>query len=185
MNHIGTGESQLLEHLKQGNSEVFFDLLHELFAWQIATWTNNYLLGSSTNFDDIIQGVFLKFISGKGLEYFENCNSVGEIRAIIHRTTHNYCKTQYQKAKRKRTENIDDLQINHTMNPQAERNLFGEDMQMLLNQISEKRKEVIVLKMNGFKFKEIAEELGIKESAAKNRYHHGIKDLRELHPKFF
>lgn len=181
-------ESLLLESLRIRNDKLFYELLHAMFSWQIITWAKKYDLGKAVKPADISQDVFEKIMNA-GLDYFEGCNEISCIGKKIYHVTMNTSKNRYAKmlVRRKYSEEEkENIDKGVSVTPEVEKNLFSQDLEQLLEkEVTEKQRKVIVLKISGFKFKEIAEELKISESAAKNRYREGINKLKKAYPLYF
>ncbi|QQR82356.1 RNA polymerase sigma factor [Candidatus Campbellbacteria bacterium] len=127
---------------------------------------------------DIVQDIFVdvwgampRFTYISDAHFYSFVFTIAKRRLIRHYKTHTH-------------ESLDDFEQYEL--PRIEADIVDPDgMQKLVNQLSEKYREVVTLRyFSGLSFAEIGDLLGTTETNAKVRHHRALKELRELMQKY-
>ena len=174
-----TEVTELVTRAKSGDREAFDELVK-------ATYADTYTLalrltGNEEDARDVVQDAYLR--AYKGLAKFRGD---AQFSTWLYRITANCAATALGKRNRHRHEDIDDQYAlsdeSPDVNPedQADASLLRDKVSAALAHLPPKLRAVVVLRdVYDLPHEQIAEELGISESAAKVRLHRARRQLRE------
>ncbi len=134
------------------------------------------ILNSENEAEDVIQDVWLKVWNKKPV--FENKH---KLKAYLYQSIRNAALNQIRNSNRK-NEFLKDVQIKEIEEDISERMIEAEVYALInhtFSQLSESAKRVYIEKLNGKKYKEIAEDLNISVNTVKkhiNNANHYMKD---------
>ncbi len=135
-----------------------------------------YKCGDSELANDIVQDAFLKF--------WDNCKKVipGKARSFLFTIANNLFLNEYAKSKVALTfKSIPKKNSTHeTPEYLLEEKEFGEKLQKALSNLTEAQRTAFLMnRIDGKKYKEIAEILGISVKAVEKRIHNALLSLRK------
>ncbi len=128
--------------------------------------------------EDIVQETFLNVS-----RYISNFKGKSSFKTWLYTIAKNRISNYYQKKNKKPTENMEDnfLKITNlptkSLNP--EQKFAVTQKEEWIASLSEKFRESILLRGEGFSYKEIADSLGIPINTARTRVHHARKKIGE------
>ena len=172
-------QNLLIRSLHHNNEEEFFYILFNEFCKYIGSIAISYSLDTALEPDDVIQEVFLKLKKSGGIALF-NEEQLPTIKSFLGTVTRNVCHNMWKRnlakitlAKAYEEDQLgkDDFEASET-----EYFSFSEKMQIAISKLSLKQKNIFNMRINGYKYWEIAQILEIKESNVK--YH--FKKARDL-----
>ena len=135
-----------------------------------------YKCGNTNLANDIVQDAFLKF--------WDNCKKVipGKAKSFLFTIANNLFLNEYAKSKVALTfKNIPKKNSTHeTPEYLLEEKEFGEKLQKALSNLTEAQRTAFLMnRIDGKKYKEIAEILGISVKAVEKRIHNALLSLRK------
>lgn len=154
-------------------SELFLELSPALYRFLY------YRTGESRVADDLVQEAFLKL--------WEHCDKVlpGGAKAYVYRVAANLSlKLLARKQVRRRYAALLPPREGTNEDPQRllEEAEFAERLRAAIAGLPDGSREVFLLhRVEGLKYREIAERLGITQKAVEKRMHRALLDLRQLH----
>ncbi|MFD2587987.1 RNA polymerase sigma factor [Croceitalea marina] len=126
-----------------------------------------YLAGNQDEAKDLTQEVFIRVWDN--LDDFRNDSKVS---TWIYRITVNTCLSQLRIIKKKvKIYTADTIPETPEEVPTTDREKMFESLHSCINKLSETNKAIILLELEGFPQKEIAEVIGIKHEAIRTRIH--------------
>jgi RNA polymerase sigma-70 factor (ECF subfamily) len=172
-------EVALIARAKEGDREAFDQLVRDTYA---DTYTLAYrLCGNEEDAADVTQETYLRAF--RGLKRFRGD---AQFSTWLYRITANAASTQLSKRTKHRHEELrDDSPIadpRRAVDPEirAEDVALRHELQEALEHLPPKLRSVVVLRdIYDLPHEEIAEELGISQTAAKVRLHRARRKLRE------
>lgn len=133
--------------------------------------------------EDLIQETFLKALEHRD-KYNENVNFKGWLYTIMHNTFVNICKSK----KNCMYQNISDSEIRAEIDKSVEEFIddsFGiEEIYKLINRLPDDFRVVILMRLAGFKYQEIADKMGIPITLVKSRIFYGKRKLKSMLSSF-
>jgi RNA polymerase sigma-70 factor, ECF subfamily len=176
---MSTEVAELVTRAKNGEREAFDEIVKVTYA---DTYTLALrLTGNEEDARDVVQEAYLR--AYKGLAKFRGD---AQFSTWLYRITANCAATALGKRKRHRHEDIDDQLALSDDNPdidpeeRADASLLRDRVSAALAHLPPKLRAVVVLRdVYDLPHEQIAEELGISESAAKVRLHRARHQLRE------
>jgi len=164
-------DSKLFDIYRSGNEEAFV-ILYERYKPKLYLFLRNMLnYKEPEDINDYLQDVFIKVI--------KNANKYKKKYAFstwIYRIARNYVYDIYRKNGKivYDTDKVDEkFSVDHSRDDK-------ESILYYLNKLSLEQREIILLRVEGFSFKEIAKMLFIPEKTAITRNARGIKKLKEF-----
>ena len=160
-----------------GLSGLLFERYKKMLYGFFYNQTSNVVMS-----EDLVQNTFYRVI-----KYKHHYRGDQQFKAWIFTIARNAMKDEFRKNKNKHQDI--DLYKNHFVDSTAsDENLHQEDkqniLQKALNQLSPEKKEILILiKLNGKKYKEVADILGMNESTVKSKVFRAIKDLQTIYKK--
>lgn len=135
-----------------------------------------YKCGDAALANDIVQDAFIKF--------WDNCKKVipGKAKSFLFTIANNLFLNEYAKSKVALTfKSIpQNKHTNETPEFLLEEKEFGEKLQKALSNLSEAQRTAFLMnRIDGKKYKEIAEMLGISVKAVEKRIHNALLSLRK------
>jgi len=140
--------------------------------------------GNVEESEDMVQNVFYRVI-----KYRAQFRGDGEFKAWIFHIARNVSYDRFKKKRIKKAEGLDNWQeqVEDESPDQIQQLMLQEDMdllQMALQKLDAEKREVLVLsKLQGMKYKEIGDLLGVEENTVKVRVFRALKALREVYFK--
>lgn len=127
--------------------------------------------------EDLTSTTFLK-----AFKAFDNYEPVSNLFGTwLFTIARNVLIDNYKKLKTLPLENIDQIISNFDLESKTDTVLAKEKLKRLLEELSEKDKEVIDLRVNqDLSFRQIGKILGISEGGARTAHHRAVKRLEEL-----
>jgi RNA polymerase sigma factor (sigma-70 family) len=163
-------DDDLMVQYRAGDERAF-EVLYHRHANSIHGYLRR-LVGDAALAEDLLQVTFLSVVRGRG-----RCEPRVNLRAWLFAVATNAARDALRRARRRREErrevpeaHVDPVQPD----PPAARAL----QEALAELPADQREAVLLHKMHGLSFPEIAEALGIGISAAKVRAHRGYEKLR-------
>lgn len=156
---------KLLLHITQ-KDEKAFDQFYDQYARLIFTIAFSILKNEEAN--DVVQNVCIKLIT-LPQERLPNKNAKSWLYTLIR----NESLAIYNK--RKNNVTIDNIEIIDEQFNHIQKNLF---IEQCLNLLNDDEKEVILFKLNGFKYREISQFLNKPLNTCIWLYHQGIKKIK-------
>lgn len=173
-----TTEEQLVEAARQGDQAAFEELVRRTHA-EVFNLARR-LVSDPDDARDVVQDAYLRAF--KSIHRFR-----GDARfsTWMHRITANCAATHLGKRRRYRHDELDEEVTVTDLNPdrdpeaRADAALLRERVEAAIAELPPRLRAVVVLRdIYDFNHAEIAEELGISESAAKVRLHRARRKLR-------
>ncbi len=161
--------SEMLMKLSQGDKGAFEEIYKEL---NTSAFTVIYRITQDRHLsEDILQEFFVRL--------YRNPPSapLGNPRAYLMRMVHNLTID----ALRKQQDNADIGDFENVLSDKTDNTEEKIDLDRALKRLSEEERRLVVLHVNGgFKFRELAEIMGITAGTAMWRYNKAIKRLRDI-----
>jgi RNA polymerase sigma-70 factor, ECF subfamily len=173
-----SGVNQATLELNQRVTELFEELRDSIYRYLIV------VMGSPAEAEEISQEAFLEFF-----RYLQNGQVIQNVRAWIFRVAHNLAINQLKSRKHVLTMDPDFwdelCKLRPDPHPTPEQTvLHQEDFRRLhtaMGQLSPHQRECLVLRAEGFRYKQISEIVGISDSNVAKSLHRGIKKMmREI-----
>ncbi|MDE6030722.1 MAG: RNA polymerase sigma factor [Oscillospiraceae bacterium] len=162
--------ASLIEEMRSGSMSAFEEIYYALSkpVYTVAL----RIAGERTLAEDITQDVFVKLYSSPP------DNSVRKPRAYIFAMTHNAAINSLKKlSQHEDIESAEDIPDSYSLQSAAESRL---DIAAALAKLPREEREVVALHVNGgFKFREIAQIMGIPAGTAAWRWNRAVKALRK------
>lgn len=172
-------DQELIDAVRQGHQQAF-TLLIERHQRMVAR-TVMGMIGNGDDADDIGQEVFIRFY--KSLDDFRGDSKVSTyLTRIAINLSLNEIKRQKRKGQlfRRNDEEGNPLEIKDVSND-AERIDMSETVNMALNQLDAKHRQVVVLRLvDGYSVKETADILRVPEGTILSRLARAQKKLKEI-----
>lgn len=161
--------SEMLVKLSQGDKGAFEEIYKKL---NTSVFTVIYRITQDRYLsEDILQEFFVRL--------YRNPPSapIGKPRAYLMRMAHNLTVD----ALRKQQNNADIEDFENVLSDKMDSTEEKIDLDRALKHLSEEERRLVVLHVNGgFKFREIADIMGIPSGTAMWKYHKAIKRLRDI-----
>lgn len=120
--------------------------------------------------EDVAQEFFMKLIDMQEFKYITYPNS------WVYTIAENIAKNIIAKEKNNFAESIDNIKI--SINDDYAYQLYG-DYWEKLNKLDEQTRKIIIMKIfEGYRYKEIADEMNLKVDTVRQKYCRGIKNLK-------
>lgn len=133
--------------------------------------------------EDLIQETFLKALEHRD-KYNENVNFKGWLYTIMHNTFVNICKSK----RNCMCQNISDSEIRAEIDKSVEEFIddsFGiEEIYKVINRLPDDYRVVILMRLAGFRYQEIADKMGIPITLVKSRIFYGKRKLKKYAVQF-
>ena len=130
--------------------------------------------------NDLVQKLFLRI-----LKYKQTYDEKQKFYTWIFKIARNLLKDYYSKTSNQISNaDISDFINNQEFasNSSTEKNEETEQLYYALNKLPSQKKEILIMcKMNGMRYKEVAEIMDITESAVKVKVHRALGDLRKIY----
>lgn len=168
------GELRALMTAYQAGELAAFDRLHDALAPVLGRWLRGRVR-TAQEADDLLQETFLQMHRAR--HTYDAAYPVTPWAFAIAR--HVWLMHRRTLSRRPRaTDAIEDVQL--PVRPEAERYADRDEVRQALAAVPAARRHAVIWHhVFGFSFREIAERLGIRESAAKLRSSRGMADLRD------
>ncbi|MDQ7054287.1 MAG: RNA polymerase sigma factor [candidate division KSB1 bacterium] len=182
-------DDQLIEQFLSGNLHAFNTLV---WRWQRPIYNFALrFLGNAEDARDVTQKTFIKAYKKLG-----SLKDPQKFSTWLHQIALNLCRDENKRRRKHVNISLDIDQSNHKdrleaslmddfTDPSAEKALQQTELQQILQKalerIPEEQRTVVILKeLQGMKFTEIAELLGISVNTAKSRMYYGLNALRKI-----
>ena len=173
---VGISDASLVERARRGNAAAFEGLVRRHYRAAFAVALS--LVSGAMDAEDVCQDAFVR-----ALERLEDCRKPDRFRAwllqIVRNRAHNY--REYQLLRE--GQSVEHLTLVGTQEESrhAERTDLRERLEGALAELTEKQREVVLLHdLEGWKHREIAEQLGISEGMSRQHLFAARRALREL-----
>ncbi|PSL47861.1 RNA polymerase sigma-70 factor (ECF subfamily) [Chitinophaga niastensis] len=172
MNH--SSDIQLVQRLKEGDATAYdalFMKYHKLLCLN-AYW----FLRNEPEANDLVQTFFLDIWDKKLYLHFN-----GDIKGYLHQAIKNRCLTQIKKQKmeRENKEAFTQLQEDTCMaNPETSPDYYKQLLSTLNDMATQKRSAIQMVYIQGKRYQEAADEMGISINSFKTHLKRGLKVLR-------
>lgn len=164
--------------LDQRVTQLFEELRDSVYRYLIV------VVGSPAEAEEISQEAFLEFF-----RYLQNGQTIHNVRAWIFRVAHNLAINQLKSRKYVLTMDSafwDELcKLHPDPHPTPEQTVLHQEnfrrLHAAMGQLSPQQRECLVLRAEGFRYRQISEILGISDSNVAKSLHRGIKRMmREI-----
>ena len=156
---------KLLKKLTEKDENAFNEFYNN-YSRLIFTIAFSILKDDEAN--DVVQNVCMK-LSSLSPELLPHTNAKSWLYSLIRNETYLVYR------KRKQNIDIDSIELSNNTIPKINNNLFIEQCFQLLN---DQEKEVMIFKLNGFKFREISQFLNKPTNTCIWLYHQSIQKIR-------
>lgn len=129
--------------------------------------------------EDLIQETLLKALENKD-KYNENVNFKGWLYTIMHNTFVNICKSKSYCLCQHITDSGVCAEIDRTMDSGIDENYSLEEIYKMIDRLPDDFRVMILMRLAGFKYQEIADKMGISISLVKSRIFYGRKRLKYM-----
>ena len=129
--------------------------------------------------EDLIQETLLKALENRD-KYNENVNFKGWLYTIMHNTFVNICKSNSYCMYQNISDNNVCAEIDRSVEEFIVDSCGMEDIYKMINKLPDDYRVVILMRLAGFKYQEIADKLGISISLVKSRIFYGKKRLKYM-----
>lgn len=129
--------------------------------------------------EDLIQETLLKALENKD-KYNENVNFKGWLYTIMHNTFVNICKSKNYCLCQHITDSGVCAEIDCTMDSGIDENYSLEEIYKMIDRLPDDFRVMILMRLAGFKYQEIADKMGISISLVKSRIFYGRKRLKYM-----
>jgi RNA polymerase sigma-70 factor (ECF subfamily) len=172
----------LVEAAREGDTEAFDELVRRTYGdvFKLAV----RLTGNETDADDVVQDTYVRAF--RGLRRFRGD---AQFSTWLYRIASNCASSFTARRSRQRCDSLSEagelIQTNPDQDPtlQAEASTLRQTIERALEQLPQRLRAVVVLKhLDDLSHREIAERLGISESATKVRLHRARNTLRRILP---
>lgn len=135
------------------------------------------LTGNTEEAKDLLQETYLKALRYRHL-FQEGTNLSAWLHTIMRNTFLTHKSTEKHLSKTVDTEAAEHLLVPRSTRNKAFSQFVKEELQGALEKVDTTLREPFLLHCNGFKYREIAEDLAIPEGTVKNRIHLAKKELQ-------
>jgi RNA polymerase sigma-70 factor (ECF subfamily) len=172
----------LVEAAREGDTEAFDELVRRTYGdvFKLAV----RLTGNETDANDVVQDTYVRAF--RGLRRFRGD---AQFSTWLYRIASNCASSFTARRTRQRCDSLSEaaevIQTNPDQDPtlQAEASTLRQTIERALEQLPQRLRAVVVLKhLEDLSHREIAERLGISESATKVRLHRARNTLRRILP---
>lgn len=164
-------DKELIYEIQHGNKELLEVLIQKYYD-DIYRFCY-YKTGNAFASYDLTQNVFLKLI-----QYISSYQDKGKFKAYLITIAINVCNTYFQENNRKFEEFDNNTTYDQNTNQGMDTVEQNSTIQMALNKLPEKQKEVIILKYyEDFKIREISKILDEKVPTIKSRLKQGLEKM--------
>lgn len=172
----------LVEAAREGDTEAFDELVRRTYGdvFKLAV----RLTGNETDANDVVQDTYVRAF--RGLRRFRGD---AQFSTWLYRIASNCASSFTARRTRQRCDSLSEaaeiVQTNPDQDPtlQAEASTLRQTIERALEQLPQRLRAVVVLKhLEDLSHREIAERLGISESATKVRLHRARNTLRRILP---
>lgn len=172
----------LVEAAREGDTEAFDELVRRTYGdvFKLAV----RLTGNETDANDVVQDTYVRAF--RGLRRFRGD---AQFSTWLYRIASNCASSFTARRSRQRCDSLSEagelIQTNPDQDPtlQAEASTLRQTIERALEQLPQRLRAVVVLKhLEDLSHREIAERLGISESATKVRLHRARNTLRRILP---
>lgn len=177
-NPAGADVDQLVEAARHGDHDAFEELVRQTHAGTYALARR--LVTDPDDARDVAQEAYLR-----AFRSIRKFRGDAQFSTWMHRITANCASTYLSRKRRHRHDELDEEVAVADLNPdndpvaQADARLLRDRLELALADLAPRLRAVVVLRdLYDFNHAEIAEELGISESAAKVRLHRARRQLR-------
>lgn len=177
-NPAGADVDQLVEAARHGDHDAFEELVRQTHAGTYALARR--LVTDPDDARDVAQEAYLR-----AFRSIRKFRGDAQFSTWMHRITANCASTYLSRKRRHRHDELDEEVAVPDLNPdndpvaQADARLLRDRLELALGDLAPRLRAVVVLRdLYDFNHAEIAEELGISESAAKVRLHRARRQLR-------
>lgn len=129
--------------------------------------------------EDLIQETLLKALENRD-KYNENVNFKGWLYTIMHNTFVNICKSKSYCMYQNISDNNVCAEIDRSVEEFIDDSCGMEEIYKMINKLPDDYRVVILMRLAGFKYQEIADKLGISISLVKSRIFYGRKRLKYM-----
>ena len=170
-------EKEILKRLSEGDKNVF-EYIFKLYYEDISKYVFVRFIHDKEDTEDIVQNLFLKL-----WEKRDSLQNVNSIKSYLYKSAHNACINYFEHQAVKQKYKSD---IEYRLKMMGFSDYESEDYDEKLSNVSkaieelpEQTKKIFNLKyIEGLKYKEIAERLGISDKTVQTLIYRGLKHLR-------
>ncbi|WP_103070201.1 RNA polymerase sigma-70 factor [Aquimarina sediminis] len=169
----------IIEEIKKGNREVFKNFFNKNYA-DLVIYANGYLFDQQVS-EDLVQDVFIYI--------WENANGINiksSLMGYVHSMVKNRCLNYLKSIKI--TDNIEILDFNINLITEhkfesasdGDKKIVYHQILKIVDSLPDKMKKVVRLKfLHNYKYKEIAEELGVSINTVKTQLKRAKTKIKE------
>lgn len=179
-NPVGADVDELVEAARHGDHDAFEELVRQTHAGTFALARR--LVTDPDDARDVVQEAYLR-----AFRSILKFRGDAQFSTWMHRITANCASTYLSRKRRHRHDELDEEFALPDLNPerdpvaQADARLLRDRLEVAVADLAPRLRAVVVLRdLYDFNHAEIAEHLGISESAAKVRLHRARRQLRTL-----
>jgi len=179
-NPVGDEVDQLVEAAREGDHEAFEELVRQTHADTYALARR--LVSDPDDARDVVQEAYLR-----AFRSIRKFRGDAQFSTWMHRITANCASTYLSRRRRNRHDELDEEVAVADLNPerdpvaQADATFLRDRLEVAVADLPPRLRAVVVLRdMYDLNHAEIAEQLGISESAAKVRLHRARRRLRTV-----
>ncbi len=177
-NPVGADVDQLVEAARHDDHDAFEELVRQTYGSTYALARR--LVTDPDDARDVVQEAYLR-----AFRSIRKFRGDAQFSTWMHRITANCASTYLNRKRRHRHDELDeevampDLNPDHDPVAQADARLLRDRLEVAVADLAPRLRAVVVLRdLYDFNHAEIAEQLGISESAAKVRLHRARRQLR-------
>ena len=172
-------DNQLMNLVKQGQTSHAGEL-YDRYKDPLYGFFFNLVQNKALS-EDLVHNVFIRV-----LRYRDRFRGTGEFRHWIFAIARNIHADHYRQARRMNPELLDEVGDQFTSFPDAQKDLeHSEEIELLrkaLGKLPPDKREIIVLsRLNGLKYSEIASIMEISEGNVKVRMFRAMRELRQIY----
>ncbi|WP_346882498.1 RNA polymerase sigma-70 factor [uncultured Algibacter sp.] len=169
-------DNTFLEAFKSGHKKAFSKVYEDYYA-SLCRYAFS-LTRDLSQAEDIVQDTFINIWKNH-----ENLELKDSFKSYLYRSVYNLFIDRYRTHKR-RMAMLEDLRLSVAIEVESERYIYDEKhintLKQLIETLPEKRKEIFLLnKIQGYKYKEIAEQLNISERTVESQLRKALISIRQ------
>jgi len=177
-NYKTYSDEELMSFFIKGDRDAFKQI-YERYGTYLVNFFNSKLWQDREKAEDFTQELFGKIIDRPAM-----FDTTKKFKTWLFTIASNMCKNEYKRVEIRRNhrndlpEGFEAKDNKELQDKSVDENSFSDSLQLELNRLNDKHKDVFVLRhFDGLSMKEIAEVLGINEGTVKSRLHHATKTL--------
>ncbi len=169
-------DNALLEAFRAGDKKAFSKIYEGYYA-SLCRYAFS-LTRDLSQAEDLVQDTFLNVWNNH-----EKLKLKDSIKSYLYRCVYNLFIDRYR-AKKRHIAMLEDLRLSVAVEAESERHIYDEKhiniLKRLIDDLPEKRKEIFILnKIQGYKYKEIAEQLNISERTVESQLRKALISIKQ------